>query len=236
MKKYIDRYSANGSRLFWAAFGARTDGRDNERSEYQPTSPSYAGCTTSNPKECGYRFSDIHAEEVALCQGSDPAGAAWVYQLGQWIDHHAPVDTASDFTYHHDRYHPSVDMAILGGKDCEHPQFFNVGFWDDRGALAALNITINGASWIAVDDPDELANGFYPVHLGGVDISRRRQTVVGVEATDASGNRQTSRFTVAELITQCVASGGKLPGPTPNVTKKWLRAKPVSATGRTKSG
>jgi len=41
-KKYIDKFSANGSRLFWAAYGSRTDGRDNGRSQYQPSSRTTA--------------------------------------------------------------------------------------------------------------------------------------------------------------------------------------------------
>ncbi len=205
-KKYIDRYSANASRLFWAARGARTDGRDNDKLAYQPSPADYSDYTEDNPKRCGYKFSDVHAS-LGLCDGSDPDAAHWVYQLGQWIDNHAVADTGKPYGYHDDRFHPTVDGALEGGADCLHPQSFNVGYWDDSGGLASLSIDINGQVWRTETD---LTNGVYAVPLGGVDISGLVPTRVKVTATDAAGNTQRYEKSVRELILECVASGGIL--------------------------
>ena len=139
-RKYIDRWSANGSRLFWAAYGARTDGRDNGFYKCQPNPPDYSECGNNgfsiNLENCGYKFSAAHA---GLCDGTDPDGARWVYRLAQWIDNHTPVNTGTPYgyhydRYHYDRYHPTVDGALVGGADCLHPQSFDIGYWDDSGA------------------------------------------------------------------------------------------------------
>jgi len=81
-KKYIDKFNANGSHLFWAPYGSRTDGRDNGRRPYQASPPDYGACGSSgtNLTNCGYKFSSVH-ESLNLYDGSKPAAAAWVYRL-----------------------------------------------------------------------------------------------------------------------------------------------------------
>ena len=209
-KRYINRYGANGSRLFWAARNMRTDGRNNLEPDYQPTNDDYVGCTDGSPSNCGYKFSEEHAD-LGLCDGSNPTAAKWVYQLSQWIDNHAPVDTGDAFEYQFDRYHPTVDSALLGGADCQHPQFLNIGFWDDSGSLKSLKTQIDGVDWFEVTDPDDLGNGYYPVSITGVNLADFRNTRVNVIATDDEGNTQRYEKSVPELVTECLASGGSLP-------------------------
>ena len=205
-KKYIDRFSANGSRLFWAAYGARTDGRDNEKSQYQPTPADYSGCNGGNLDldSCGYRFSTVHST-LGLCDGTNPAAADWVYRLGYWIDNHAPVDTGHAYDYQGDRYHPTVDGALEGGSDCLHPGSFNVGYWDDSGGLTELAIDVNGTNWRTLSDPGLLENGVYSVALQGADLTPILSAQVKVTATDGSGNTQRYERSVFELVRQCLA-------------------------------
>ena len=211
-KKYIDRFSANGSRLFWAAYGARTDGRDNNRTQYQPSPTDYSGCVDGNINlaSCGYRFGSVHAG-LGLCDGSDPNAADWVYRLGWWIDNHAPVDTGNSYDYHHDRYHPTVDGALEGGSDCLHPESFNIGYWDDSGSLAELSIDINGVNWRNITDPEILVNGVYPIPIGGANLIPVLGVQVKVTATDAAGNTQRYEKSVLELALECLAAGGRRP-------------------------
>ena len=166
-KKYIDKFSANGSRLFWAAYGSRTDGRDNGRSQYQPSPPDYGACGSSgtNLTNCGYKFSSVH-ESLNLYDGSKPAAAAWVYRLGQWIDNHAPVDTGNSYGHGYDRYYPTIDGAFEDGPDCLHPQSFNIGYWDDSGGLSELAIDVNDTRWQTLTNPNTLQNGTYFMALG----------------------------------------------------------------------
>ncbi len=209
-RKYIDRYGANSSRLFWAAYGARTDGRYNDRVQYQPEFPDYSTCSNGSPEKCGYRFSSIHAS-LQICDGTNPAAARWVHELAQWIDNHAPADMpGKSYQYHYDRYHPTVDAALVPGTDCLHPSEFKVGFWDDSGSLAALDIQLNGAPW--GNPPSSPANGFHTVSLGGGDISGVLDWIITVKATDTAtapsitGNQQTYEKTVAELVQECQAA------------------------------
>ena len=110
-----------------------------------------------------------------------------------------------------DRYHPTVDSALLGGADCQHPQFLNIGFWDDSGSLKSLKTQIDGVDWFEVTDPDDLGNGYYPVSITGVNLADFRNTRVNVIATDDEGNTQRYEKSVPELVTECLASGGSLP-------------------------
>ena len=220
-KKYIDRFSANASRLFWAAYGARTDGRDNDFNKYQPNPPDYSDCQDGgiSRDNCGFKFSAVH-ETLGLCNGTDPDGARWVYRLAQWIDNHAPIDTGSPYDYGYDRYHPTVDGALVGGPDCLHPKRFDVGYWDDSGGLAQLDIEVNGAPWRSEDDPAELDNGVLSIPIGRVNIVNLLPVRVKVRATDPLGNTQAYEKTVLELVQECVAAGGSLPGPRPKPIAK----------------
>ena len=228
-KKYIDKFSANGSRLFWAAYGSRTDGRDNGRSQYQPSPPDYSACGSSgtNLTTCGYQFSSVH-ENLSLCDGSNPGAAAWVYRLGQWIDNHAPVNTGNNYDHGYDRYHPTVDGAFDGGPDFLHPQWFNIGYWDDSGGLSELAIDVNDTRWRTLTNPATLQNGTYAISLGQADMTPILGVRVKVTATDASGNTQRYEKSIAEVALECIAAGGRRPTvaePTPN-------AKPIRSASR----
>ncbi|MEE8267951.1 MAG: hypothetical protein V3R97_03480 [Gemmatimonadales bacterium] len=208
-KKYLDRFAANASRAFWAAYGARTDGRDNLNPDYQPTPLDYSACTGGNYnlQKCGFKFSTVHAG-LPLCDGSDAMAADWVYRFGQWMDNHTPVDKGSPYGYQYDRYHPTVDGALKGGSDCLHPKWFRVGFWDDSGSIDELAIDVDGTNWRTLND---LSNGVYKVHLGGSDLTPILNVRVKVRAVDDAGNRQHYEKTIVELVQQCLAAGGWLP-------------------------
>lgn len=219
-RKYIDRYGANGSRLFWAAYGSRTDGRYNDRAQYQPEFLDYSTCSNTSPEKCGYRFSDIHSS-LPICDGTNPVAAQWVQQLAQWIDHHAPVDVVDldanmnpidrDYQYHYDRYHPTVDVALVPGASCLQPNALTVGFWDDSGSLASLDIQLNG-SHLGSSPLLNPANGLHTIPLSGGDISGVLDFLVAVKATDAAeapsttGNQQSYVKSVAELVQECQAA------------------------------
>lgn len=211
-RNFIDRFGANGSPMFWAAYGSRTDGRYNDRPEYQPELPDYSTCSNNDPEKCGYRFSDIHAS-LPICGGTNPVAASWVHKLAQWIDNHAPVDLpGNDYQYQYDRYHPTVDAALVPGADCLHPTEFKVGFWDDSGSLSELDIQLNNAPWVTVNNPAQLDNGFYTAPLSGGDISGILDWLITVKATDTAtapsttGNQQTYQKSIAELVQECQAA------------------------------
>ncbi len=176
---------ALGSPAFWAARGERTDGRDNTLAKYQP---NYAS------GEFGYRFSAVHATSLNLCAGGDPAGAAWVYDLGQWIDNHMPRNTGGAFPQEFDRYHPSVDAALIGNKCSTAP--LQVGFWDDSGHLETLTVSLSGNVLASYQN---LANGTVKLTLPPVTAS----DVIEVEAVDAADNRQVYRKEVRTLRRDC---------------------------------
>ncbi|GAB4186912.1 MAG: hypothetical protein Tsb002_11740 [Wenzhouxiangellaceae bacterium] len=202
-RNYIDKYGANGSPMFWAAMGQRTDGRDNQKPEYQPDQPDFSTCSNTDPAKCGYYYGSVH-DNLPLCDGSNPTQAQWVYQLSQWIDNHAPADIPGEpFQYHHDRYHPSVDGALVTAHDCLTPSSFDVGFWDDSGSLVELDIDLNGADWINVTNPAQLNNGFYSVPLSGGSIVSMLRSTIRVTAIDAADNRQSYEKTVLELVQEC---------------------------------
>lgn len=211
-RNFIDQYGANSSSVYWAAFGARTDGRFNGRSQYQPEFPDYSTCSNGSPDKCGYHFSNIHAS-LPICDGSNPNAARWVSKLAQWIDNHAPADIpGKPYQYHYDRYHPTVDGALVPGTDCLHPTEFKVGFWDDSGKLSELDIQLNNAPWINVTDVTQLNNGFYTVNLGGGSIAAVLDSLITIRATDTpaspstTGNQQTYEKTVGELVQECQAA------------------------------
>ena len=105
-----------------------------------------------------------------------------------------------------------------------HPQFFNVGYWDDSGNLAELKIELNGAPWISKTDSSELTNSIYRVPINGASLQPHLRARVAILAKDAAGNTQRYEKTVYELVKECVAAGGQLP------------AKPRRATPTQRSG
>ncbi len=192
-RNYIDgKNGALGSPAFWAARGERTDGRDNSLAKYQP---DYAN------GDWGFHYSTLHAHHAnpALCDGTDAAAARWVYRFGQWIDNQMPRNTGSAYNYQFDRFHPSVDGAITG-LACS-PSQLRVGFWDDRGGLKQLDISLNGTS---------LA-GFSHIRNGArtVDISQANlDDSIKVTALDFADNRQVYQKSVRQLVKECVLNGG----------------------------
>lgn len=180
-RHYADsELGALGSPAFWAAYGERTDGRDNDFPGY---APDYAA------GEWGYRFSSLHATSPGLCAASDPEWAGWVRTFGQWIDNHMPRDTgASAFVYGFDRYPPTVDFAL--SPDLRRME---VGVWDDRGSVA-LTLERNGGALASLP---ALANGSTPVDLpSGLALTDRIRAV----AQDPAGNRLVREKSVEDLL------------------------------------
>ena len=206
-RNYIDRYSANGSPMFWAASGRRTDGRDNSLAEYLPMSDDFSGCSDDQPENCGYHYTPVH--DGLLCDGTDPAGAQWVYRLSQWLDNHAPVDLpGKPHPYHADRYHPSAEgMFLPSMAGCTAPDSLEIGLWDDSGQIAELIVDINGNNYQTINDPALLkSDSVYSLPLTGNDLTRISNAVVRIAVTDAADNRQFYDKTVYELMQECKAS------------------------------
>ncbi len=208
-RKYIDRYSANGSPMFWAAYGGRTDGRSNTMLEYQPDQMDFSTCSDGDPSKCGYVYTASH-DNLATCNGTDLNAAKWVYQLSQWIDNHAPVNVPNEVhNYDADRYHPTAEAALVpDAGDCGvTPLSLDLGFWDDSGGLDTLDVNLNGQDYFEVTDNNQLLNGMiYSVPLLGTDISGITDSLLEVIAIDTTGNRQLYEKTVDELIQECEAT------------------------------
>lgn len=208
-RNYIDRYNANGSPMFWAAYGGRTDGRNNGMAEYQPDQADFSTCSDGDPEKCGYVYTASH-DNLTTCDGSDPAAAKWVYQLSQWIDNHAPVDIPNNPapSYHEDRYHPTVEGALIpNGTLCTSPLAFDIGFWDDSGEIVELKVDLNDGNLVTETNSLLLQNDLiYSIPLGGGDLSSISDSIITVTATDAAGNRQIYDKTIDELFQECAAA------------------------------
>ncbi|MEM9379754.1 MAG: hypothetical protein AAGB93_07360 [Planctomycetota bacterium] len=173
---------ALGSAVFWAAYGERTDGRDNDLAAYQPNYP--AG-------NWGYRFSDVHATSPGLCAASNPIWAAWVHRLGQWIDNHMPRNTGQQaLTYQLDRFHPTVDFSYSG--NTSNPNEIRVGYWDDAPPLD-LEIYHDD---VLVATHAGLQNGSMLIDDGGLG----GLSVIKVIAIDGAGNRQIKEKSILTLV------------------------------------
>lgn len=195
-KNYANAISgALGSPAFWAARGERTDGRDN--SLYQ----SGAVCGSSPT----FAHSSGHAANPNLCGQNNLTMAQWVYRLGQWIDNHMPRDTGTDYAAKHDRYHPALDIAAIDGL-CQASKL-RVGYWDDSGSLAKVEVLLNGAPLVA--PVLNVANGSHVIN--GLSLSNGdRIEVIG---EDGAGNRQMYEKKVKELKTDCNPNVVVAPGP-----------------------
>lgn len=169
---------ALGSSAFWAAYGERTDGRDNTLPEYQA---NYAA------GNWGYQFSSIHATAPGLCASSNPEWAEWVRTFGQWIDNHCPRDTGdSSKGYKFDRFHPTVDFGLSLA-----PVGLRFGYWDNEGAVS-LDFQLNDAPVASVAD---LPNGSFVIGLPAILAGDR----IKVIATDEAGNRQVKEKTLLQV-------------------------------------
>ncbi|MEZ6013772.1 MAG: hypothetical protein R3F49_01545 [Planctomycetota bacterium] len=172
---------ALGSPAFWAAYGERTDGRDNSLPQYQP---NYAA------GEWGFRFSPIHATSPGLCAQSNPIWADWVHRFGLWIDNHMPRDTGlSSMGYAADRFHPTVDFAYTGV-----PGQIRVGYWDDEG-IVSVEVAVNG---VVTETRASQPNGDFLMTDAGLTGS----DWIRVTATDASGNRQIKEKSIRQLMNE----------------------------------
>ena len=187
------KVGALGSPAFWAARGERTDGRDNNLAKYQP---NYGNGVW------GYKFSSIHATDPALCNQDDEAKARWVYQFGQWIDNHMPRDTGDPYGWQHDWYHPTVDLAI-SSSTCSADQF-RVGFWDDFGGIAELQVFVNDTEIATIL---RRRNGSIEGPLAGL----TPQDSIKLIVKDFSDNRQMYEKSVKELITECQGPSTPIP-------------------------
>jgi hypothetical protein len=173
---------ALGSPAFWAAYGARTDGRNNDLPQYAPNYP--AGTW-------GYRFSSIHASDPGLCAAANPEWASWVRVLGEWIDNHMPRDTgANAYGYKYDRFPPTVEFGLTPSRT-----HLRVGYWDDRGSVT-LEFRLNGAR---VGTLPAALNGFFVVPWPATLQPSDHVTVI---AKDGAGNRQIKGKTVAALLAE----------------------------------
>jgi len=179
-RKYANSIQgALGSPAFWAAYGERTDGRDNDLPQYQP---DYAA------GQWGFRFSDIHASAPGLCAASDPAWAQWVSTLGRWIDGHMPRDTGiTPYGAKADRYPPTIDFGLT-----DDGRRLRIGFWDDRG-VQHVEVYVNGVRLSAFV---ALPNGSFVAPLPNLIGTSRIRLV----ATDALGNRSLREKTAQELL------------------------------------
>jgi hypothetical protein len=172
---------ALGSPAFWAAYGERTDGRDNSLPAYQP---NYAA------GQWGFHFSALHAVNPGLCAVQNPGWADWVHRFGVWIDNHMPRDTGlSTSGFHTDRFHPTVDFAYTGV-----PGQIRIGYWDDEG-LVNLEIAVNGQ--VTQSHPN-LRNGSRFV----TDAGLLPTDVIKVTVTDPTGNRQIKEKTILDLMNE----------------------------------
>lgn len=181
---------ALGSPAFWAAYGERTDGRDNTIPDYQP---DYANAAW------GYHFSSIHATSPGLCAASEPEWASWVRLFGQWIDNHMPRDTgASVFDFKYDRYQPTADFALS-------PDLARlvVGFWDDRGTVA-LTVELEGNTLASFPS---IANGSVTVDLPA---GRRASDSIRVVVSDPAHNRQVLRKSLGRLMDERTGPAAQL--------------------------
>ncbi len=169
---------ALGSPAFWAAYGERTDGRNNDLIEYRPDVPN---------GQWGYRFSSVHASNPGLCATQNPQWAEWVRKLGQWIDNHMPRDRQGTVGYKFDRYPPAVDFAL--NKELTRLRF---GVWDN-GSLVSLELYYNGAKIFTIPSQTNGAVEF-PIPPG-ISFTDRIKAV----AIDGENNRQSVEKTVLEI-------------------------------------
>ncbi len=171
---------ALGSPAFWAAYGQRTDGRDNNLPVYRPD--YLAGVW-------GYRFSAIHATSPGLCAAANPDQAQWVRRLGQWIDNHMPRNTGkTPYGYKFDRFHPAADFGPT-----DDGLGLRFGWWDDRGTVD-VQIEIGGRGMLELHDQP---NGSIVL---GLPRWLTLPMVIKLVATDPAGNRQIAEKTVRQLV------------------------------------
>ena len=186
-KNYADaRFGAIGSPLWWAAYGARTDGRNNADPKFQKDLAN---------SDWGYFFSSVHATSPGLCSSGDATKAQWVYDLGTWIDNHMPRNEGvNQWDYHYDWYHPAVDSAIVT-RTCA-PTKLRIGFWDDTGSVNSITVKKNG--FVVATYPSQ-PNGSVIWNTTGLVGS----DVITVIAEDATLNRQRYSKKVSELKKEC---------------------------------
>lgn len=192
-------YGALGSQAWWYARGHRTDGRNDALSAYNAVP-----ATQNSAAIPAYRFSAVHTNNPGLCDGSNQAGASWVYKFGQWIDNHMPRDTSNGlFNATFDSYHPSVSAGIVDESTCA-PASLRVGFWDDSGSLARVEIFVNGVSR-AVHSAK--ANGSELFSISELSSSDS----IKVLAEDFAGNRQSYEKSLDTLLIECQTAAGLIP-------------------------
>ncbi len=177
---------AMGSPAWWAARGQRTDGRDNSLEKYQ---------ANYSAGKWGFQHTNSQHTVKALCDGSSPENAKWVYKFGRWIDNHLHRDVGTGaYNTKLDRYHPTINSAITGAT-CTDTNL-HVGWWDDSGAIKHMSVKINDQMHFELTDQD---NGNALVPLG----ARQTTDSIAIEVIDAAGNRQNYEKSFNELIFEC---------------------------------
>ena len=202
----VPRLGALGSPAFWAAYGARTDGRDNNHAKFA----KYIGPPQRD--RWPYKTSAVHATTPGLCGQNDQKKASWVYRFGQWIDNQMPRNeqTGSGATnYHFDWYHPTVDFAIVEHSDTDavlvypecDPSTLRVGYWDDTGSVAEVKLE-RVSPPLLLSQVGATPNGKHFVSTSGLLNSQ----VLRATVKDAAGNVQKYEKRVSELIAECFAT------------------------------
>ncbi len=188
------RIGALGSPAFWAAYGARADGRDNSHPHFAPN-PSQ--------NQWSYRYSSAH-NPLNLCNGSNLNAARWVYKLGHWIDNHMPRNKPIPGLKNalHDFFHPTVDLAVITDATGCQPTRLRAGWWDDSGQLLSVSIrrlqdTSPFISW------SNIANGSSRIDPAAQGITLAAGDILRVIAEDAARNRQIYEKSVRELMEEC---------------------------------
>ncbi len=187
------------SMAFWAARGMRTDRRDNNIASYAPSHAS---------GNHGFK----HSPHPNLCDGSNLAAAQWVYKFGYWLDNHSIRSIKAGYGAHFDRFHPVVDGALTDRTNCL-PTELLIGFWDETGSVAELQILQNGAR-IDNNQYQNLPNGSIKIPLSGMSSS----DTIEVIAIDAAQNRQLYSKTIDKLALECTAAPDTSPEFTPTPT------------------
>ncbi|MCB0331290.1 MAG: hypothetical protein KDD70_16585, partial [Bdellovibrionales bacterium] len=187
---------ANSSPAVWAGHGRRLDGRDNNDTFYQPN----------------FVFSSIHGNpnahpNTARCSKNDITFAQWLYRFGRWIDNHIPNEDSfpqngaswtNTLSANFDRFHPTVNGALSSGKPaCDPAQGLTVDAWDDSDQLSTVAIEFSDNF---TEIRTNVSNGTQTFALGHL---QNGDDWFKVTATDPSGNRQSYKKTLDQLLFDC---------------------------------
>ncbi len=214
---------AIGTSAFWAAFGMRTDGRPNCDPGLTGNDAKYWCFNPANHRNL--------TGQPLFCDGTNASAAAWIYEFGRWLDNHAPrgCDFANCYNSqgvrvtrvniapgYGDRFHPSVSSAVVDSQGCSISQGVNIGYWDDSGQIASLNLEFASSPTVTITQAvggGALLNGIYTVPASTLAPLQNSSDTVKIIATDAAGNRQGYETTLEQLLYECHAAVSTLGDP-----------------------